>query len=265
MNDAESMSTEMEIMKRIRHRNIVSMYELFESSKCMWVILELVDGGDLHHHISQFQHYSEQTAANLIRQVLQGLHYLHQLGVVHRDLKLDNILLKGTQNSEQEVKIADFGLSALVRLGEGGYDANESGKRKKFKGLQEMWGTKEYFAPELIEGAYGPQADMWSMGCVMYEMLIGKPAFPHVRNDRELYSRIQRAQYDTSCREYAALSETAKSLLKGMLQVDPTKRFSATEAIRHPWIVEADKQSADHLDDAHGTLKIAYSQKAPKR
>ena len=86
-----------------------------------------------------------------MRQVLNGLHYLHSLGVVHRDLKLDNILLKGSGDNV-EVKIADFGLSALVRLGESGYDANESSKRKKYRGLTEMWGTKEYFAPELIEG-----------------------------------------------------------------------------------------------------------------
>lgn len=260
MNDAQSMSTEMEIMKRIRHRNIVSMYELYESSKCMWVILELVDGGDLHHHVTKFQHYSETVAAKLFRQCLAGLHYLHSLGVVHRDLKLDNILLKGSGDNV-EVKIADFGLSALVRLGEGGYDANESSKRKKFKGLNEMWGTKEYFAPELIEGAYGPQADMWSMGCILYEMLIGKAAFPFLRNEKELYTRIQKKQYDTACKEYTALSQNAKDLISTMLTVDPVKRASATEALRHPWIVNAEENEDRHLDGGHSNLKDAYANK----
>jgi serine/threonine protein kinase len=96
MNDAESMSTEMEIMKRIRHRNIVSMYELYETSKCLWVILELVDGGDLHDYLSKIDHYSENVAAKQMKQILSALHYLHSLGVVHRDIKLDNILLKGS-------------------------------------------------------------------------------------------------------------------------------------------------------------------------
>lgn len=260
MNDAQSMSTEMEIMKRIRHRNIVSMYELYESSKCMWVILELVDGGDLHHHVTKFQHYSESVAAKLFRQCLAGLHYLHSLGVVHRDIKLDNILLKGS-GENVEVKIADFGLSALVRLGEGGYDAQESSKRKKYKGLTEMWGTKEYFAPELIEGAYGPQADMWSMGCILYEMLVGKAAFPYLRSERELYTRIQKRQYDTSCKEYTALSENARDLIGKMLAVDPVKRASATEALRHPWIVGAESNEDHHLESGHSNLKNAYAAK----
>ena len=81
-----------------------------------------------------------------------------------------------------EVKIADFGLSALVRIGEDGYDVEESSKRKKYKGLTEMWGTKEYFAPELIDQAYGPQADLWALGCILFEMLCGHQGW-HSRAD----------------------------------------------------------------------------------
>lgn len=93
MNDAQSMSTEIEIMKRIRHRNIVSMYELYETPKCLWIVLELVDGGDLHSFLANTLNFNEVMAARHMKQVLQGVHYLHSLGVVHRDLKLDNILL----------------------------------------------------------------------------------------------------------------------------------------------------------------------------
>ncbi|KAJ1439628.1 kinase-like domain-containing protein, partial [Ochromonadaceae sp. CCMP2298] len=86
---------------------------------------------------------------------------------------LDNILLQGG-GATADLKIADFGLSALVRLDEEGYDAGESGKRKNFRHLKDMWGTKEYFAPEVVEMAYGPQADVWALGCVLYEMLSGE-------------------------------------------------------------------------------------------
>lgn len=116
MNDAQSMSTEIEIMKRIRHKHCVSMYELFESPKCLWIILELVDGGDLHKLLATLDKYTEETAARHMEQILKGIHYLHSQGVVHRDLKLENILLKG-QYPNCDIKIADFGLSALVRLG----------------------------------------------------------------------------------------------------------------------------------------------------
>ena len=137
MNDAQSMSTEIEIMKRVRHRHIVSMYELYETPKCLWIILELVDGGDIHQFIANTVLYTEQMAAKHMKQIFAGIHYLHSLGVVHRDLKLENILLQGA-GPNSDLKIADFGLSALVRLDEDGYDAEESGKRKKYKHLKDV-------------------------------------------------------------------------------------------------------------------------------
>ena len=199
MNDAQSMSTEIEIMKRVRHKHVVSMYELYESPKCLWIILELVDGGDLHKLLATLDHYTEETAAKHMEQILKGVHYLHSQGVVHRDIKLENILLKG-QYPQCDVKIADFGLSALVRVGEFGYHEEESFKRKQFSSLTEMWGTKEMFAPDLIDQAYGPPADIWSVGCILYEMLIGRQAFPIKPTDTEktFYGRIKRAEYDTN-------------------------------------------------------------------
>eukprot|EP00428_Durinskia_dybowskii_P063620 CAMPEP_0170363726 /NCGR_PEP_ID=MMETSP0117_2-20130122/5006_1 /TAXON_ID=400756 /ORGANISM="Durinskia baltica, Strain CSIRO CS-38" /LENGTH=398 /DNA_ID=CAMNT_0010618203 /DNA_START=52 /DNA_END=1248 /DNA_ORIENTATION=+ len=237
MNDAQSMSTEIEIMKRIRHRHIVSMYELYETPKCLWIILELVDGGDLYHFLANATNYSEVVAARQLKQVLSGVHYLHSLGVVHRDLKLDNILLHGPVDT-CEVKIADFGLSALVRIDEDGYDAEESGKRKRYNHLKEMWGTAEYFAPEVIKQAYGPQADVWALGCVLYEMLSGEQAFPTREGDKKAtyYARICEGKYDLNKPVFSKITPEAKDLLAGMLCVDPTKRLSASECLLHPWI-----------------------------
>jgi len=258
MNDAQSMSTEIEIMKRIRHRNIVSMYELYETPKCLWIILELVDGGDLHHYLAHTVHYNEVMASKQFKQVLMGLHYLHSLGVVHRDLKLDNILLHG-QGAQADLKIADFGLSALVRLDEDGYDATESSKRKSYKELKDMWGTKEYFAPEVVDMAYGPQADVWAVGCVLFEMLSGEQAFPVHEGDKEhtFYRRIKKGEYDMNKPVWKKISKEAKELIKKMLVVDPINRLSASEALQHPWITGAahGDEHLSHLEDAQLNMK----------
>jgi len=238
MNDAESMSTEIEIMKRIRHKNVVSMYELYETPRCLWIILELVDGGDLFHHLAETPDYCEGSASRHMKEMLQGVHYLHSLGVVHRDLKLDNVLLSG-KGKESTVKLADFGLSALIRLGEEGYDPDESSKRKKYNTLKVMWGTKEYFAPELIDQAYGPQADVWALGCILYELLTGHQAFPKwkgEKDDRMLYDRICKGQFDLNQHGLDKVSDQAKDLISQMLNINPTRRLSASECLVHPWI-----------------------------
>lgn len=267
MNDAQSMSTEIEIMKRIRHRNIVSMYELYETPKCLWIILELVDGGDLHHYLAQTVHYNEVMAARQFRQILQGLHYLHSLGVVHRDLKLDNLLLSGS-GANCEAKIADFGLSALVRIDEDGYDPEESGKRKNYGALKDMWGTKEYFAPEVINQSYGPQADVWALGCVLYEMLSGEQAFPVREGDTEskFYGRIKRGEYDLAKPVWKKISKEAKDLLVKMLKVDPVQRLSASECLLHPWVTGQAHRAEHlvHLEDAQRNMKARLERRAKR-
>lgn len=264
MNDAQSMSTEIEIMKRIRHRHIVSMYELYETPKCLWIILELVNSGGLHHYMAHVDLYSEALVSSHFKQILSGVHYLHTQGVVHRDLKIDNILLRGV-GSLIEVKIADFGLSALVRIGEDGYDVGESSKRKKYKGLTEMWGTKEYFAPELIDQAYGPQADLWALGCILFEMLCGHQAFPIRERDNEdsFYGRIQKGDYDFSRPVWKKISGAGKDLVSKLLTIDPIKRLSASEAANHVWIAGS-ATSTEHISDAHAAIRSKYLERKNK-
>lgn len=266
MNDAQSMSTEIEIMKRIRHKHVVSMYELYETPKCLWIILELVEGGDLFHHLAATPDYCESDASCHMKQMLSGVHYLHSLGVVHRDLKLDNVLLSG-KGKNRQIKLADFGLSALIRLGEEGYDPNESSKRKKYSGLSDMWGTKEYFAPEVTERAYGPQADVWALGCILYELLTGHQAFPKLqkeRDDKLLYERISRGEFSLTHHGLDLVSDNAKDLITQMLTVDPNKRLSASECLNHPWILNPnsnEEQAMRPLVKSHESIKHKLEQR----
>jgi len=253
INDMESMMMEIEIMKRVRHRYVISMYELFETSHCLWMIMELYSGGSMHDYLMKVDNYGENLAAVHTNQMLQGLHYMHSLGIVHRDLKLENILMHDSGGGQFEVKIADFGLSCLLPVGEGGYDLNSSTKRKKFDKCDDMWGTREYFAPELIAGAYGPQADLWSLGCVIYEMLVGLPAFSLKKcyNDElEMYAQIQAGAYDTTSAEWNRVSEKGRKFLKDLLQVKPTKRMCCEEALQHEWLrlhLQLDPSTGEYL------------------
>lgn len=241
MNDAKSMSTEIEIMKRIRHKNILSMYELYETPACLWIIMELADAGDLFHFIANVKVYNEAVIAQQMQQILSGVHYLHSMGVVHRDLRPDNILLSGSLDC-CEIKIADFGLSALVRIGEKGYDVSGSEKRKRYAQLTEKWGTKEYFAPEVLEQMYGPQVDVWALGCIFYELLCGELTFPVRQHDtlHTFYGRISRASYDMHKPVMVnKVSADAKHLLQSMLHVNPVERLSTTECLKHHWMKNA--------------------------
>lgn len=212
MNDSASLLTEIKIMKQVNHRNVVSLVEIFESPICHWMIMELTNCGGLREILSTQGHLSEMECCRLVKQLLEGIHYLHSQGIVHRDLKIDNILFDGDVRTG-EVKIADFGLSAFVIPGTKGYDAADSTKRKTYTGMTEPWGTGTianidlgtvfsiaslfpvsltlssyahvisatpvtHCSPELIfKRAYGPQTDMWALGCMMFEMLTGYPAF----------------------------------------------------------------------------------------
>lgn len=260
MNDLESMMTEIDIMKRVRHRHIVCMYELYETPRSLWIILELVTGGTLHNYLMTVNNYTEAMCAKHLHQMLQGIHYLHSLGIIHRDLKVENVLLQKVGDT-LECKIADFGLSAILAIGENGYDAHHSVKRKHFNLCTELWGTKEYFAPELIDRAYGPQVDMWSLGCIAFEMLSGEPTFPlkNFRNERMLYDAIKRGAYNMDTAVWAEVSTNAKDFVKGLLTVKPSRRLCATEALQHKWMKTVLGEEAAELNRALSGFKENYT------
>jgi serine/threonine protein kinase len=235
MNDMQSMISEIEIMKHIHHRNVLSMYELYQTPRALWMILELVSGGDLSHYIASYPNYNEVIACKLMKQILLGIEYLHEHRIIHRDIKPENILLSTSQTTG-EVKIADFGLSTMI----GVHDYQVlAGNLKQCNILTDVWGTREYFAPELIDRHYGFQVDIWSCGCILYELVIGKQVFAYNNyfdSEQSFYKRVKSGKYNQNMHEYRSLSSNLRNLISSMLQVDPRERFSAKECLSSSWI-----------------------------
>lgn len=243
MNDVKTMKTETTIMKKLEDEHLLRMVELYETEDTIWMVLEFADGGDLMHGLASLPVYNERAVANVFKQILLGVKYLHSEGIVHRDLKLDNILYSTPTNSDEamQVKIADFGLSALTNVKR---TSNNSQRLKSTKFLTEMWGTIEYFAPEVYERKYGSQADIWALGCILFEMLTGELAFPHRENNLSFVDKVmaksQLKKKPVRLFEQKAgwkdLSPEAQSMIRGMLKRNATTRFDIDECLSHPWI-----------------------------
>lgn len=237
MNDDESMATELEILKTVHHRYILNCHEIFETPQCIWVVMEIIRGGELLEVLSEGGVYEEADAARAMKQAFLAISYLHSQGVVHRDLKLQNMLLTEKERTS-DLKVGDFGLSA--QIARGALDWGDKDAVKAYHGLSEKWGTPHYFAPEMLWKAYGPQVDMWALGVVLFQLLCGKYPF-YARNNKELFYQIERSpehlrkQFD--CAEWDAVSDVAKDLVKKLLNPDPKKRLNADEALQHEWIV----------------------------
>lgn len=266
MNDARTMKTETTIMKKLQDKHLLRMHELYETEDTIWMILDYAEGGDMMHALASLPNYSERSVAKIFKQMLLGVKYLHSEGIVHRDLKLDNILYTKEEEGESEeseiqVKIADFGLSALTSVKR---TSENSKKVKSMKSLKEMWGTTEYFAPEVYERAYGSQADIWALGCILYEMLTGDVAFPfRDSNDDSLLDKVmtkamlkKKALRSFEMKDgWKELSAEAQSLIKGMLKRNATMRFDVDECLAHPWIT-GEGLDARHSQELNRTTKI---------
>jgi len=221
---------EVGILLRLnRHPNVVKLFETFETGRHILLVMELCAGGDLLNYVRKRKKLDELSAKYLFKQLIEGLGYLHSKNVLHRDIKLDNILLDG----KGMVKIADFGVSKQVR-------PNEI--------MREQCGTPAYIAPEIIRdrGYQGFKADLWSAGVVLYAMLYGTVPFK-ANNMQDLHKLILQAKYNLK----DEISESAKTLLRALLEPDPIKRLTIKQVLSHPWMSDAPEE---------GTLQIFNSE-----
>lgn len=268
MNDTNTMETECAVLNVANHRNVVALHEILENANTKCMVIELATGtlSDVLVQQSAPAGYTEDIVAGYYRQVLEGVEYLHSNGVIHRDLKSDNILCVEQAKGQVSVKISDFGLSAIVSdKVKKVHPGKEEQARKSFRSLKEQWGTYEYFAPEVHNKAYGFQADVWSLGCILYELLTGVAAFSNKEQptsfiDKWLLNGGKKVPRMFERREgFKALSPDAQDLLRGMLKRNARKRLSVAECLAHPWVTgRSSQESASFLTQRFTPLATAY-------
>ncbi|KAI5810011.1 kinase-like domain-containing protein [Peziza echinospora] len=207
-----AMEREVIIMKMIRHPHVVQMYDVWETKRELYLVLEYVEGGDLFEYIIKHQQVAEAEAVRLFVQLMSGVDYCHSFSICHRDLKPENILLDKFNN----VKIADFGFAALQPPG--------------WK-LARSCGTPHYAAPEVIAGVQydGAPADIWSCGVILFALLAGRVPFDD-EDARVLLQKVRFGAFDMP----EELSPEAKDLISRMLTVEPTSRITMAEIWTHP-------------------------------
>lgn len=216
----EALHNEISVMHKVEHPNIVKFYEMFDDKTRLYLVIEIVTGGELFDRIIAKGSYTEKDASGLILQVLHAINYLHSLDVVHRDLKPENLLYYSPAD-DSKIMISDFGLSK---------------ETAEVEQLGTACGTPGYVAPEVLRRKpYGKPIDCWSIGVIAYILLCGYPPFYH-DNDAELFQQIMKAQYEFDSPYWDDISDSAKDFIRHLMDLDPKKRFTCVQALEHPWI-----------------------------
>lgn len=235
VREMQFIMREVKIMMKIGHENIVNTYDIFDSMKHLHLVIEYMEGGELFDIIADQGHLSEQRASQIIREIIKGVDYLHGVGVVHCDIKPENILCK-SQTWPLQVKLCDFGLANF-------YDKYNTST------MTAMIGTPGYVAPEVVQRKpYGPPVDMWACGVVLYVMLSGRMPF-YGKDDIQCLRMTATGEYSFPDREWRDVSEDAKSLVRALLQIRPELRLTATAALQHKWLATPQNLSTTPLDN----------------
>ena len=222
LSDTEIMD-EIEILKKLNHPDIVRIIEFYNTESSYYIINEYCKHGELFAQINK--NFSETQIAVMFRQILSGLAYLHSNNIIHRDLKLENILINDIEKSHETkedlffLKIIDFGTAKI-------FDKN--------KYPRAIVGSIYYIAPEVLFKKYGKECDMWSAGVILYMFIVGRPPFDGKTN-REIMDKIKLGKYSTNDKRWNKASNEVKDLINKLLVIEPNKRLTAFEALKHPW------------------------------
>ena len=221
--DDMEIKNEFNILKKLDHPNIVKIFEFYDSNSNYYIITEYCKYGELYRHI--YYNYSERQLCVLFYQVFSGLCYLHEKNIIHRDIKLENIMISDIEKdiiTKEEyfwIKIIDFGTAKIFQ------------KNKKEK---TVIGSTYYIAPEVLKKKYNEKCDTWSIGVVLFMLITGVPPFDG-KNDKDIILSIQKGKYDKNNKKLLNYSKDVQDLLSKLLEVNVDKRFSSYEALNHPW------------------------------
>ncbi|KAM9810072.1 calcium/calmodulin-dependent protein kinase type II subunit gamma isoform X4 [Syngnathus typhle] len=221
--DHQKLEREARICRLLKHPNIVRLHDSISEEGFHYLVFDLVTGGELFEDIVAREYYSEADASHCISQILESVSHIHQHDIVHRDLKPENLLLASKMKGAA-VKLADFGLAIEVQ------------------GDQQAWfgfaGTPGYLSPEVLrKDPYGKPVDIWACGVILYILLVGYPPFWD-EDQHKLYQQIKAGAYDFPSPEWDTVTPEAKNLINQMLTINPAKRITADQALKHPWVCQ---------------------------
>ncbi|XP_014799949.1 PREDICTED: death-associated protein kinase 2 isoform X4 [Calidris pugnax] len=225
----EEIEREVTILQQILHANIIKLHDIYENKTDVVLILELVSGGELFDFLAQKESLSEEEATRFIKQILDGVNYLHSKKIAHFDLKPENIMLLDKNIPIPHIKLIDFGLAHKIEEG------------VEFKNI---FGTPEFVAPEIVNyEPLGLAADMWSIGVITYILLSGASPFLG-ETKQETLANITAVNYEFDEEFFSNTSDLAKDFIQKLLVKDTRKRLTIQEALSHPWITPVDNQQA---------------------
>uniref|UniRef100_A0AAZ3P2Y5 Protein kinase domain-containing protein n=1 Tax=Oncorhynchus tshawytscha TaxID=74940 RepID=A0AAZ3P2Y5_ONCTS len=223
------LEREVSILKRVNHAHIIHLEEVFETQKRMYLVTELCEGGELKELLQKNTRFTEEETRHIINSLAEAIVYLHKKDIVHRDLKLENILVKsyhhGVDNDMINIKVTDFGLSVK----KGGVGSENM--------LKATCGTPIYMAPEVISAhEYSQQCDVWSIGVIMYMLKAIHPPIPPLSLPERLFEMIRKGELHFDGPIWDSISDAAKKVLSCLLKVEPPLCITANELLDNPWI-----------------------------
>lgn len=236
--EVNALKNEVVILSEVDHVNVVRLYEHYVTQDKIYMVQDLLSGGELFDRIIEQTFFSENEASRVVKQIASALEYLHAKDIVHRDLKPENLLLTD-KTPNYTVKIIDFGLA----------------KQDK-EPMSMPCGTPGYVAPEILKRRkYHKEVDIWSLGVITYILLCGFPPFHDDGNNlKNLYKQIRAGKYSFPDKYWKNISSDAKKLITNMLKVKPRLRFTASKILQDDWIVNT-QGDGDIGEQRHGALK----------